>query len=143
MVEFNGDGSIKLPERIKQNKEDKENRLKTSNCILIKKNIASFKSPKKCNLDIKLSKRITDNRFIDTIYKYFRENSQVPSKIIKINEKEFRVEIGTHFRRCSDCTNLIKRFKEFLYDNLIEENGNCTYESNMGSKNFCYEDYFE
>jgi hypothetical protein len=62
--------------------------------------------------------------------------------LIKINEKEFDIEIGTHFKRCSDCTTLVNRYREFMEDSLIIEKGNCTYEP-FSSRNFSYEDYFE
>lgn len=141
MAEFNPDGSLKLPSELVRSKSEKEERLKKGNCILIKKEILSFVAPKKCVLHIILSEAIKDNRFIDNIHKYFCENSTVLTKVIKINEKEFNIEIGTDFKRCSDCSQIIARFKEFLDGNIIEEKGNCTYEQRNNS--FYYEDYFE
>ncbi|MFC1732514.1 hypothetical protein ACFL6I_19595 [candidate division KSB1 bacterium] len=143
MVEFNEDGSLRLPDNVLKKKQEKEDRLKKGKCMLIKKDLVSFTAPKKCILRIRLSDAITDNRFIETTYKYFSENAKVPSKLIKINEKEFDVEIGTDFRRCSDCTELIKRFNEFLYGNIIEEKGNCSYGNSFRKQDFSYEDYFE
>jgi transcriptional accessory protein Tex/SPT6 len=143
MAEFNKDGSLKLPEKLVRNKSEKEFRLKKGKCIQIKKELVSTFAPKKCALHIKLSEAINDNQFIDTIYKDFLNNSEVPSKIIKINEKEFRIELGTCFKRCSDCSSLINRYKEFLDNNVIEENGNCSYENNFRAKSFCFEDYFD
>ncbi len=140
MIEFNEDGSLKLPEAYKKNKLDKENRMKNARCIKVKKEILSFDSPKKCLLRITLSEKMTDNRFINTIFNYFNQQSEVPAKISKINEKEFEVEIGTCFRRCTDCTSLIRRLREFLDGNLIEEKGECTFST---GRNFCYEDYFD
>ena len=141
MVEFNPDGSIKLPEAVAKIKQEKEYRLKSGKCMLVRKDIVSFTSPKKCMLHLKLSDAITDNRFVETIYKYFISDSEVPSKLIKVNDKEFDIEVGTHFKRCSDCTRLVSRFREFLYGNLIEEKGSCTYEKMQ--RNFCYEDHFD
>ena len=143
MIEFNPDGSIKLPESLVKHNEEKEYKLKKGRCILFKKEMVNFKSPKKCLVHLRLSDAISDNRFVETTYRYFNETSQVPSKIIKVNEKEFDIEIGTDFRRCSDCNNLISRFREFLEGNVIEEKGNCTYESPIRARNFCYEDYFD
>jgi hypothetical protein len=144
MVEFNPDGSLKVPAFMTENKKAKELRLKKGNCILIKKEIVSFKPPKKCKLQLQLSEAITNNEFITKVYKYFSEKAETPTKITKINEKEFEVEIGTNFRRCSDCNNLIRKFNEFLDGNTIEEKGNCTYENNFTRKQvFCDEDYFD
>lgn len=139
MIEFNEDGSIKLPDHMLESKRKTEFQLKKGNCALIKREILSSTSPKKCALNIKLSDAINDNRFVENIYKYFCENSSTPTKLNKLNEKEFTVEVGTNFKRCSDCNNLIRRYREFL-DNVIEHKGSCTYETN---KNFCYEDYFD
>ncbi|MCK4521985.1 MAG: hypothetical protein KAU20_05400 [Nanoarchaeota archaeon] len=143
MVEFNEDGGLKLPNSLIKQKQEKAERMKKGRCILIKKEIINFQAPKKCVLNIKLSEGVKDNRFIQTTYKYFCENSQTPTKITRLNEKEFQIEIGTNFRRCSECNNLISRFREFLDDNVIEEKGNCTYESYARNQNFTYEDHFD
>ena len=142
MIQFNEDGSLKLSFETIKKKQANENRLKHSKCIRIKKEMVSFSAPKKCLLHITLSDAIMDNRFIENVHKYFKEQCETPTKIIKINDKEFDVEIGTNFKRCTECSNLISRYRQFLDDNIIEEKGNCTYE-NFKSKNFCYEDYFD
>lgn len=140
MIEFNEDGSIKLPARFQQAKDEKEQRMKNSRCIKIKKEIVSDISPKKCVLRLILSDRLYDNRFVETTYGYFRNRAEVPTKLSKVNEKEFEIEIGTCFRRCSDCNSLVGQFREFMDGNCIVEKGSCSFEPN---RNFCYEDYFE
>lgn len=140
MYQFNPDGSIKPLVQHRKAIEEKENKLKNQRCILIKKEIISDKPPKKCRLNIKLSCLFNDSDFVEKIYGYFKNDSEVPSKLNKINDKEFEVEIGTCFRRCSDCSSLITKFRDFLDGNVIEEKGSCTYERK--SQNFCYEDYF-
>lgn len=142
MIKFNKDGSLKLPDSLIIKKQEKEVKLKKGHCMLIKREIVSSASPKKCALNLRLSDAISDNRFVDNIYKNFLEKSSVPSKIIKINEKEFKIEIETHFKRCSDCNTLINKFRDFLDNNIIEEKGACSYEG-FRSKSFCYEDYFD
>ncbi|MBU0628086.1 MAG: hypothetical protein KKC75_02770 [Nanoarchaeota archaeon] len=137
MVEFNPDGSIKLPEQFARNKE----KLKSQRCIKIKRELVNFSAPKRCVLHITLSDVITDDRFIETIYNEFKRRASVPSSIKKINEKQFDVTIETDFRRCSDCNSLINKYREFIEGALIEEKGGCTFEGRK--KNFCYEDYFE
>lgn len=141
MAEFNPDGSIKLPERLEKKKQEDSVKLKTRRCIKVKKEVVSFTAPKKCVLHITLSDFINDNRFVENIYGFFKQNAAVPTKITKIDEKNFDVEVGTDFRRCSDCNSLIGRYREFLDGNLIEEKGSCTFEGRK--QNFCYEDYFE
>ena len=143
MVEFNKDGSLKLPDSLLRKKQEKEVKLKKGHCMLIRRELISSTPPKKCMLNLKISDAISDNRFVENIYKYFLEKSEVPSQFIKVSEKEFKIEIGTHFKRCSDCNNLINKFREFLDNNVIEEKGACSYEGNaFRSNNFCYEDYF-
>lgn len=142
MVEFNSDGSLKLNGRIAAKKEENEKKMHSQKCVRIKREIISFTAPKKCVLRIVLSDAFNNNyRFIDTIYGYFKNRSQTPSNLIKINDKEFEVEIGTNFKRCTDCNSLINEFREFLHGNIIEEKGSCTFEGRI--KNFSYEDYFD
>ena len=141
MMQFNPDGSLKLSSKTIQYKKDNEDRLKNSRCMLINQEMVNFSAPKKCILHLKLSDAIKDNRFVETTYNYFKENAAVPTKFIKINEKEFDVEIGTDFKRCSDCANLINRYREFLDGNIIEQKHGCTFEG--FKKSFSYEDYFE
>ncbi|MFH1972415.1 MAG: hypothetical protein ABIJ18_02960 [archaeon] len=139
MMEFNSDGSLKLPEQMTRKKEENKEKLKKQRCILVKREIVSFSAPKKCVLQITLSDALHDNRFIETIYNYFKEKASVPHKLNKINEKQFEIEIGTDLKRCTDCNHLVNEYREFFEGNIIEEKGSCTFE---GRKNFCYEDYF-
>jgi len=141
MVEFNPDGSIKLPERLVENKKNKEHKLKNERCAIVRKDIISYVSPKKCLLHIKLSEAVKDTSFILRQYEYFNNDSEVPSKLSRKNEREFELEIGTCFRRCSDCTSFINRLREFFDNNLVEEKGGCTYE--RARRAFSFEDYFD
>jgi len=141
MAEFNPDGSIKLPGRILKQKKSHEFRMKNGLCVTIKKEIINDKSPKKCALSIQLSEKFNDNSFVARVYSEFMNYSEVPSKLSKENDKEFKVEIGTCFSRCKDCTNLVNKFRGFLEGNIIEEKGSCTYEKKGNV--FCYEDYFD
>jgi hypothetical protein len=141
MAEFNPDGSLKLPERFARIKEENKEKLNCQRCIKISRMIISPTSPKKCAIHITLSEVLTDNRFIENIYNEFSENASVPSRLKKIDEKHFEIEIGTDFRRCTDCTSLINRYREFLDGNIIEDRGGCTFEG--FKRNFSYEDYFE
>ena len=141
MIEFNSDGSLKLPESMVKQKRESEDKLKRQRCIKVSKEVVSFTAPKKCVLRITLSDFFNDNKFIWTIYDYFKQNATVPHSLKKINEREFEVEIGTDFRRCTDCNSLINRYRDFLDGNIIEEKGSCTFEGRK--KNFCYEDHFD
>jgi len=115
MIEFNSDGSVKLPGKLKEQEDEKVDKLKNKRCIQIRRELVSDRAPKKCMLHITLSDAITDKRFVNNIYEEFRKGAQVPSKLTKLNEKEFNVEIGTDFKRCTDCNRLINEYREFLY----------------------------
>jgi hypothetical protein len=141
MVEFNPDGSLKLPDSIIRAREENEQRMKMNKCIRLKKEVVSFTAPKKCSLRIRLSEALKDARFIETIHSEFKNNSSTPTKLTRLSEKEFEIEIGSDFKRCSDCTRLIGNYKEFLYGNLIEEKGSCTFEGRVRS--WSEEDYFD
>jgi hypothetical protein len=140
-MQFNPDGSLKLSSKTLQQRKDDEDRMRYKKCVLIRKEVVNFSAPKKCVLHLKLSDALIDSRFVETIYNYFKENAAVPSRFIKVNEKEFDIEIGTDFRRCSDCTNLVNKYREFLDGDIIEQKGSCTFSGFRN--NFSYEDHFE
>jgi hypothetical protein len=141
MIEFNSDGSIKLPDRIMKQNADNEFRMKNGFCLTIKKEIVNDKSPKKCVLHVILSEKIKDEGFVADIYSQFNSSSQVPSKLSRKSDREFDIELGTCFSRCTDCTKLINRLMEFADGNVILEKGGCSFGAERNK--FCYEDYFE
>tara|TARA_B100000315_G_C14565371_1_gene582636 strand:- start:75 stop:494 length:420 start_codon:yes stop_codon:yes gene_type:complete len=139
MVEFNPDGSLKLPDNIIKEKQQNKDKLISQRAIKIKRDLVSIESPKKCILHITLSDAIQDNRFIETLYKQSNEKASTPFKLIKIDDKKFEVHIGTDFKRCSDCRSLRCNYREFLDGNIIDEKSACTFEDT----NFAFEDYFD
>ncbi|MBU0757796.1 MAG: hypothetical protein KKF44_07020 [Nanoarchaeota archaeon] len=141
MIEFNPDGSLKLPGSVQRSLKEKEQKMKTQRCIKIEREIVNFTAPKKCILHLTLSDAITDNRFAENIYKDFLPMSTVLTKFFKKSENEFDVEIDTDFRRCTDCQGLINRYREFMDLNIIEVKGICTFSNQR--PNFSYEDYFD
>ena len=141
MIEFNPDGSIKLPEKMAKHKAKQEYKMKDFRCIKVRKEVISTRAPKSCALHFTLSEKIFDARFVDTIYDEWRRTCDTPSRLLKESPKEFKVELGTNFRRCSDCTSLIKRYHNFV-NNIIENQGNCSYRQNQQAR-FNYEDYFD
>ena len=136
-MEFNPDGSIKLSSKIAEQKAHQERRME-GRCIKITKEVVQTRAPKRCVLHVRASKVIGEE-FVPKIHSFFKQAAQVPTKITRISPNEFEIEIGTCFRRCQDCTNLIGRYRQTLDGNIIEKKGNCTFEG----RNFAYEDYFE
>lgn len=141
MMEFNPDGSLKLPGNLLRRKEEDKQRMISQRCIKIRRDVVSTFAPKNCVLHITLSDAIFDSKFIYTLYAYFNQSAQTPNVLRKVDEKNFDVEIGSDFRRCSDCVSLINKYREFLNQNIIEEKGACSYEGRQ--TNFSYEDHFD
>lgn len=144
MIGFNPDGSIKLPDALAKQKAEQSDRMKHHQCCSIKRNIVSITVPKKCRINIRLSEAIKDADFVLRVHDYFSKTTDVPTKLSRPEEREYEIEIGTCFSRCSDCTKLISRLREFLDGNVIEDRGGCTYRTNgFGQGKFAYEDYFD
>jgi uncharacterized protein with PIN domain len=130
-MEFNPDGSLKLPGSMK--KEDPKKKLETERCVHIRKDLIYDRAPKKCRLQVtfsKLMQPVLENTFTET-----------PAEIKKIDEREYSVDIGSHFKRCQECNAFVKKLSEKAHGNSIEEKGTCTFKGRTQS--FSYEDYFE
>jgi hypothetical protein len=138
MIEFNPDGSLKLPDSVREKIEKEKFRMTSARCIRIHKDLENHK-PKTCKLYVTVSDAITDVSFVENITKDLSKNSEVPIKFTQITEKEMEIIIGTEFLRCTECNKLISRFREFLDGNVIEEQGTCTWQK----REFDYEDYFD
>lgn len=141
MVQFNPDGSIKLPGYLEKQKNENDSKLKSAKCLKIKREIVSGVAPKACALIMKKSDAITDDRFIYNIFFEYSKNAETPMKIFKNDDGTYRIDIGTDFRRCTNCNTLIGKFREFLYGNIIEEKGECSFEGRK--TNFSFEDHFD
>jgi len=141
MIDFNPDGSIKLPTGMAREKKDFEDRMRLGRCVHIRKEVVSKWAPKKCMIHIRVSEKVPSVDVMLLPYKGFVSNTITPTKFIKDSEREAKVEIGSEFRRCSDCDLLIKRFGEQLEGNSIVDDGNC--ETKRHEQEFCEEDYFD
>ncbi|MFH0874508.1 MAG: hypothetical protein V1859_01100 [archaeon] len=141
MIEFNPDGSLKIPTKFRESANSESDLLKTKRSIAIVRELVSEYAPKKCALNITVSENIKENDFIEKIYYEAVRSYDVPSKLIKISDKEYKIEVGSAFTRCSDCNSLIKTFKDRLFGNVVDKMGTCTFKGRV--QNFSYEDYFE
>lgn len=139
MLQFNPDGSIKLPEKMANSMSRKQDKMRNERAITLRKEIVCKTSPKKCMLTLMLSDKIEDNRFVETIYNQTSERFETPTKLNKLNKREITIEIGTNFRRCSECTKLINEYREFINGNFFEENWGCEFKP----REMSYEDHFE
>jgi len=139
MIEFNPDGSIKLPSNISEEKNKKDNRIKNTKCAQVRKEVVSTYAPKQCILHIELSEKIDDTRYIEQAFNNFRDNSETPVKVKKVENRMYAIEIGSSFRRCSECNSVIGRLRDLLDGNVIVDKGSCT----LKEREFSYEDHFE
>ena len=111
-MEFNLDGSIKLPKNVLKKKEDDKKTFLEKPSIRVIRNQISSTTPLKCELTIQASERLSDPKKIESIFKQstgkFSHMAQLSIK--KINNREFLVKITSGMYRCSWCNN----FREFL-----------------------------
>ena len=140
MIQFNPDGSLKVPKNL-DNKKREEDRLNSQRCIRIRKDLVSNKPPKTCILEITVSKQIVDRSFIQNKFNYFNMQTNTPCKFKKdeTDPNKFIIEIGSDFKRCSDCEKLCSRYRGFLNGNIITDKGTCP----KKEREFAYEDYFD
>lgn len=138
MVEFNADGSIRLPGVLQQNKDKNEHRMKSTRCLKIRKEAVSTYAPKKCVLYLELS-TLLPNNFVEQQHNFFKLKSETKTVLTKIDEKNFEIEIHSDFKRCSECRQLVSRYREFMDGSVIEDKGTCT----LKERAFAYEDHFD
>jgi len=98
------------------------------------------KAPKKCILHIEVSKKFDQTEFIKSIFNFGTEGNETPMKLIQKDTHEFKVEVGTAFRRCQECVKLSNRYREALQGCMVLDKGNCTFEGLQ--KTWTFEDYF-
>lgn len=122
-MEFNPDGSLKIPECYK----------KQVRKLNIRKDILSEYAPKRCVLNIG-----GDCSSVKGIFVSFQ--CETPMKISEI-DKGYMIEIGSDFKRCSDCKNLVYKISAAVQGDCNIDKGTCTAKGTQPK--FCYEDYFE
>ena len=96
-------------------------------------------APKKCMVRLTLSKKVDDNSFIKRTLD--NHNVETPFKLNKLSDKEFTVEVGTNFKRCTDCCLLVRKLRDQVDNNTVMDKGTCTFEDR--THKFSYEDYFD
>lgn len=111
-VEFNPDGSIKLPEIMVKKKEDDDKIFQDEPSIRIIRNQISTVTPLTCELQIQASDKLKNFDRVESIYKQatgkFRHMANL--SIRKTNNREYTVKIISGRYRCSWCEN----FRKFI-----------------------------
>ena len=121
-MEFNPDGSIKLPSKF----------AKQAKKMNIRKDIISEYAPKSCRMSIAGDKQ-------KIIWVLSRFECDTPIKKVETDDG-FDVEIGSDFKRCSDCKNLSYRLSASVNGDSSIDIGTCT--AKGVHPQFCEEDYF-
>ncbi|MBW3003106.1 hypothetical protein KY337_00960, partial [Candidatus Woesearchaeota archaeon] len=99
--------------------------------------VVSTFAPKKCRLTIKG----VDEHALENVFFHANRASQTPMKFIKIDRNEFHIEIGSDFKRCSDCNSFVSRLRTALNTSILDKRTTCTMKER--EREFCYEDYFD
>jgi hypothetical protein len=121
-MEFNPDGSLKIPEKFKTP-------LKRLN---IRKDILSEYAPKKCRIHV-----TGEPNLVEKIICGFQ--CETPIKLSAYEDRH-EIEIGSDFKRCSDCRELVYKLSAIVQGDCHIDNGTCTAKGIQ--QKFCYEDYF-
>ncbi len=139
-ISFNPDGSIRMPMALQQARDQHENKMRTGRCVMVRKEVMRTSAPKLCYLHLTMSEPMRGDLLIERLHAAFRAGtSETPTKLRKINDREYVLEVGTAFRRCSDCGSFIGKLREALDGNVVLDRGNCTYEP----RSFSFDDHFE
>jgi hypothetical protein len=106
-MEFNPDGSIKLPEGMAKKKEDDEKIFQNEPCVRVIIDEISTVTPLTCELTIQASDKVNNFDKIEYIFETSKERSMNESglSIKKITNREYVVKIVSGKDRCSWCEN--------------------------------------
>jgi len=112
-IEFNPDGSMKLPENLAKKKEDEDRVFQDEPSVRIIRNQISTVTPLTCELVIQASDKLDDFEKIESVFREatgrFRHMADL--SIRKIGDREYTVKIISGMYRCSWCENF-RRFIE-------------------------------
>lgn len=132
-IEFNPDGSMKLPENIVKKREDDEKIFREEPSIRITRDQISQITPLKCELTIGASDKLKNPERIESFYNYaksaFEHMAQL--SIQKLSDKEYVVTIVSGQFRCSWCENFRKHLGKELNAKIINQ-GSCFYYTKAG-----------
>lgn len=111
-VEFNPDGSIKLPARLVKKKENEDKTFQDEPSIRIIRNQISTVTPLTCELLIQASDKLENFDKIETIFRQATGKFKHMANLCirKIDNTHYSVKIISGIYRCSWCEN----FREYL-----------------------------
>ncbi|MEK6886207.1 MAG: hypothetical protein AABW88_00060 [Nanoarchaeota archaeon] len=104
MVEFNPDGSIKLPSRMTKQNDANDNLFATQPSFKILRNQTSTVTPLTCELHIEASKHILTPNIIELAFNEAKNNFKTDAGLTKTNNV---IKIVSGFNRCNWCHHFI------------------------------------
>ena len=129
-MEFNQDGSLKLPEEEIKRRENKKQIFQDESAIKITRFQISSTTPLNCELTLHASNKLKEPEKIKQIFEKakgkFKHMSEL--SILKIDDKEYKVKIISGRFRCSWCENF-RNFLEEELDTKIINQGSCLFYS--------------
>ncbi|MFH1439956.1 MAG: hypothetical protein ABIG89_05285 [Candidatus Woesearchaeota archaeon] len=104
-IEFNSDGSIKLPGQMQEKKDKDNSDFNNRSAIRITKSKVSASTPLRCELTITASDKVTNPKIISFLFNECSKNftGGAELSIRQINEREYVVSIVSGYKRCTWC----------------------------------------
>lgn len=122
-LEFNCDGSLKVPNGFVKKLVDSDEVFKDDKAIRIVKKMVSCVNPLKCELLISCSNKFEEVGVVEKLFRSatgkFRHMAQLSFN--KVNSYEFKVSIVSGQYRCSWCENFINYLGEKTDCKIIDE----------------------
>ena len=113
-IEFNADGSIKLPGKLQEKKEQQDSNFQDRAVIRITKCKVSASTPLKCELTITASDKVTNPKIISYLFQECSRNftGGADLSIRQTNDREYVISIISGYKRCTWCN----QFMDYIRD---------------------------
>ncbi len=112
MVEFNSDGSIKLPGRMTRQQEENDVIFSSRPSFKMLRNQTSTITPLTCELHIEASKHVNPN-IIESVFNQAKNNFRTDAGLsIRKEEGRYIVKIVSGFNRCNWCHHFINSLSD-------------------------------
>ena len=126
-IEFNPDGSIKLPDRMINKRKQEDEVFESRPAIRITRDQVSYVTPLKCELSIEASPLLGNPQRIKALFEYAEERfrHEANLSITKEHEKKYVITIISGKFRCTWC----QTFRNYLQNSLdcrMIQKGSCS-----------------
>ncbi|MFH1064704.1 MAG: hypothetical protein V1729_06480 [Candidatus Woesearchaeota archaeon] len=126
-IEFNPDGSIKLPTKMASRRIAQDNTFDNYPCVRVTRDQISHSTPLKCDLIVDVSPKFMYPNRIETMYEFARDRfpHEANMKMVKEGNRRYVISIISGRLRCSWC----QAFRNHLQNNLecrFLQGGSCS-----------------